>query len=270
MTTWEAIFLGIIQGLTEFLPVSSSGHLVISQYILGVKQSGITFEVFVHFGTLVSIIWVFYADIKKLILAALNINYDPLSRRMIFLLIMGCIPTAIMGIVFEPFFVGLFDSVVTVGFMLLVTGSLLWIINWKIPGAKKIGEMKTLDAIIVGIFQGMAIIPGVSRSGATIFAALLKDLDRATAIRYSFLLALPAILGATLLEARELMAGTGENISLVPLVLGTVAALFSGILAIKTFIKLLQMGRLYYFSYYCWMVGSLIILWQLVKKFGYF
>ncbi len=265
MTVWEAIFLGIIQGLTEFLPISSSGHLVISQYILGVKEPGITFEVFVHFGTLVSIIWVFQRDIKRLILAGLNFNYDPMGRKMIFLLIMGCVPTAIMGIASEPFIAGLFDSVITVGFMLLVTGSLLWVINKKIPGEKKINEMKVLDAITVGVFQGMAIIPGISRSGATIFAALLKDLDRETALRYSFLLALPAILGATLLEARELLVGAGGSYRLVPLAMGTVAASLSGILAIKTFIKLLALGRLNYFSYYCWISGTSIMLWQLVK-----
>ncbi len=267
MSIWESIFLGILQGLTEFLPVSSSGHLVITQNILGVKQPGVTFEVFVHFGTLISVLWVFYPDIKKLILAGLWLNNDRVTRRMIFLLIMGCIPTAVMGLVFQPFFVGLFDSVITVGAMLLVTGSLLWLINWKVPGRKKVERMSILDAVFVGVFQGVAIIPGISRSGATISAALIKDLDRETAIRYSFLLAVPAIFGAALLEAREILTGSNEFISLIPGALGTTAAFFSGILAIRTFIRLLHAGKLYYFAYYCWLAGSLVILWQVIQRY---
>lgn len=267
MSIWESMFLGIVQGLTEFLPVSSSGHLVIIQNILGVKQPGVTFEVFVHFGTLVSILWVFYPDIKELIKAGLWLNNDKMGRRMIFLLIMGCIPTAIMGLVFLPFFVGLFNSVVTAGIMLLVTGSILWLINWKVPGRKKVDKMTVLDALLIGVFQGIAIIPGISRSGTTISAALFRDLDRETAVRYSFLLAVPVILGAALLEARDIITGANEVVSLIPVTLGTIAAFLSGVFAIKTFIRVLNKGRLYYFSYYCWLAGSLVILWQVVQRY---
>lgn len=262
MTIWEALFLGLVQGLTEFLPVSSSGHLVITQFLLGVKEPGITFEVFVHFGTLGSIFWVFYPDIKKLVIAGLFLNDDRVSRKMLFLIIMGCIPTGIIGIAFQPFFVGLFDSILTVGIMLLVTGSILWLINWKVPGRKTVEKMKVSDALVVGLFQGFAIIPGISRSGSTISAALFRELNRETAIKYSFLLALPAILGATVLECRELLTAGPESIAVAPLALGTAVAFASGVFAIRALINVLNTGKLHYFSYYCWMVGSLVILWQ--------
>ncbi len=265
MTVWEALFLGLVQGLTEFLPVSSSGHLVITQFLLGVKEPGITFEVLVHFGTLGSIVWVFFPDIKKLAAAGLFLNDDRVSRKLLLLIFLGCIPTGLMGLGFQPFFVNLFSSVLVVGIMLLVTGSLLWLINWKVPGRKTVEKMKVSDALIVGLFQGFAIIPGISRSGATISSALFRELNRETAIRYSFLLSLPAILGATVLEGRELLSTGAENISVVPLALGTVVAFISGVFAIRTLIRVLNAGNLHYFAYYCWMAGSLVILWQVVQ-----
>lgn len=265
MTVWEALFLGLVQGLTEFLPVSSSGHLVITQFLLGVKEPGIMFEVLVHFGTLCSILWVFFPDIKKLVAAGLFLNDDRASRRMLFLIIMGCIPTGVMGLAFQPFFVGLFSSILTVGIMLLVTGSILWLINWKVPGRKTGENMTVSDALIVGLFQGFAIIPGISRSGSTISAALFRELNRETAIRYSFFLSLPAILGATLLEGRELLSTGPESIYVTPLVLGALTAFISGVFAIRALIRVLNTGNLHYFSYYCWMVGSLVILWQVVQ-----
>ncbi|RQD75409.1 MAG: undecaprenyl-diphosphate phosphatase [Candidatus Syntrophonatronum acetioxidans] len=268
MSLWEAVFLGIIQGLTEFLPVSSSGHLVITQYILGVKKPGVTFEVIVHFGTLLSVLWVFYYDIKRIVLAGLWITSDLEARRMFYLLIIGCIPTGLMGLLLHSLFVGFFNSVLIVGFMLLLTGSLLWIINWKVPGKKKAGKMTFWDALFIGLFQGLAIIPGISRSGATISAALFKDLNRETAVRYSFILALPAILGASLMEFRKLILGVNESEFILYLVAGAVLAFLSGVLAIRTFIRFLHLNKLHYFAYYCWLTGSLVILWQVVQRFN--
>lgn len=268
MSLWEAAFLGIIQGLTEFLPVSSSGHLVITQYILGVNKPGITFEVFVHFGTLLSVFWVFYYDIKKIIKAGLWITSDLQARRMFYLLLTGCVPTGLMGVLFHSFFIGVFNSVLTVGFMLLLTGSLLWMINWKVPGKKKVNQMTFWDALLVGFFQGLAIIPGISRSGATISAALFKDLNRETAVRYSFILALPAILGASLMEIRKLLLGINEGEVLIFLVVGALLAFLSGVLAIRTFIRFLHLGKLHFFAYYCWLIGSLVILWQVTQSFN--
>lgn len=268
MSLWEAILLGILQGLTEFLPVSSSGHLVIAQNILGVKKPGVTFEVILHFGTLLSLLWVFYYDIKKIILAGLWITSDLEARKMCYLLLVGCIPTAFMGVFLEDFFVNVFGSLITVGFMLLVTGSLLWLINWKVPGKKNPLKMTYLDALLVGFFQGLAIIPGISRSGATISAALFKDLNRDTALRYSFILAAPAILGASLMEFRKLALGFQEGIIITHLAVGAFLAFISGVLAIRTFIRVFNMARLHYFAYYCWLTGSLVILWQAIQKFN--
>lgn len=264
MSLWEAIFLGIVQGLTEFLPVSSSGHLVITQFILGVEEPGITFEVFVHFGTLVSILWVFYPDIVKLFRAVLWLDDDKMSRRLALYIIIGSIPAGIVGLGFHSFFVRLFSSLLTVGLMLLVTGSLLWFINQKVPGKKTLDNMSKLDAIFIGIFQALAIFPGISRSGATITAALFKDLNQETAVRFSFLLTLPAILGATLLEVLDIWRDPEVGLSFWVLGVGTLAAFFSGVIAIRTLINLLKRRKLNYFSYYCWMAGSLVILWSLL------
>lgn len=261
MSLLDSIILGIVQGLTEFLPVSSSGHLVIFQNILGLDEPGVTLEVLLHFGTLLSILWVFRKDFQEL----LKFASDPLQRRFLILLIIGTVATGAIALLLHPYIVFAFGSTLVVGFLLLITGVILWIINIIPERGKKVDSMSNLDAVWIGVFQGMAIFPGISRSGSTIFGALWRGLDRATAVKYSFILTAPAILGATLLEARGLYLEGVTPPVMINYMVGMVVAFIFGVLAIKTFIRLLQNKKFHYFSYYCWAVGSGIILFTLFK-----
>ncbi|MGI6307864.1 MAG: undecaprenyl-diphosphate phosphatase [Dethiobacteria bacterium] len=257
MSYWEAIGLGLLQGLTEFLPVSSSGHLVIAQYFLGIKQPGVTLEVMVHFGTLLSIVWVFRRDILKLLTGFFS-NAE--EKRFGMLLFWGLIPTGIMGILWGTFFTSIFDRPLLVGLALLVTGCIVLAISKAEIKFKGINKMKIQDALVIGIFQGIAIIPGITRSGSTILGALWRGLDRETAVRYSFILALPVIAGATLLELKDFLKVTANLEIIYPYIVATLVAFISGVFAITLFVKLLEEGRFYYMAYYCWCLGLLTIV----------
>lgn len=262
----EAIFLGLLQGLTEFLPVSSSGHLVIFEHFLGVSQPGVTFEVLVHFGTMLSILVVFWGDLAALIKGLFHNNRG--QKRFFFLLLIGTVATVFIGLAMGSFLKGLFEKPVMTGFMLLVTGFIVHLTArlGKYPRGKSIEKMSYMDGIVTGIFQGIAIIPGISRSGSTILASLFRGLNRQAAIKYSFLLALPAIAGATFLEAVDLVR-LGEVPAYLSLyLLATALAFISGVLAIKIFIRLLNRGKFHYFSYYCWGMGTFSILYFLFLK----
>lgn len=257
----ESILLGLVQGLTEFLPVSSSGHLVIAQELLGMNEPGVTLEVMLHFGTLLSVFWVFGRDFIDL----LRFPRDATQRRFLLLLVAGVIPTAIIGIFLGKYMEAIFGSTLVVGAMLLVTGGLLKLLTMLPVGDKDTGKMKFKDALMIGLLQGFAVIPGISRSGATITAAIWRGLDRAVAVRYSFMLAAPVIFGATLLEVREMLTVGIERAMLMNYVVGGLVAFLAGIVAIKTFIKLLKQQKFQYFAYYCWAAGALILVFSLLK-----
>ncbi len=272
-----AIILGIIQGITEFLPVSSSGHLVLAQRLLGVSFPGVTFEVVVHFGSLLAIALVFWPDIVMVLrtfifgILALLKGQRPsfhgeqqAAWRFAWLIIFGSIPTFFMGVFFGPIFEEHFQSVTIVGIMLLVTGTLLWLIEGKRGiGGKDIAKMRPQDALFIGFAQGCAIMPGLSRSGTTIAGALFRGLNRDTAMRYSFLLALPTIAGATLLKLGDIIAATSSTgLTLLDYGLGLVAAAITGVLALKLLYSILRQGRLYIFGYYCWFAGLLTLALQ--------
>ena len=261
MNFFKAILLGLIQGFTEFLPVSSSGHLVIFQQIFGIESSGVTLEVLLHFGTLLAVLWVFWRDFVDL----LKFPRDSTQRHFLLLLILGCIPTALVYALFGDLIESIFHSLPLTGAALIITGGILKLLTLLPEGKKNISTMKPLDALWVGLLQGIAIIPGISRSGSTITAALWRKLDRATAVRYSFMLAAPVIFGATLLESRTLFAGGLESTLLWSYAAGTAAAFFTGILAIKVFIRLLQQHKFHYFAYYCWALGTAVIIISLAR-----
>ncbi len=272
MTIIEAIIVGIVQGLTEFIPVSSSAHIVLTQQLLGVKQPGITFEVIVHIGTLFSVFWVFGPDIVKLLKASIDIpkslinkeSFDSLKtkdeRNFIFMLIIATIVTGIVGFTFEDFFEGFYTNMTFIGFALLITGTLLWLSQKMGDGYKKEGDIKVLDALLVGAFQSFAIFPGISRSGSTIAGALSRKLDKETAVRYSFILSIPPILGATILQVRKVMDLGFDTTLALPYLMGLIFSAISGIIAIKWLVAILNKGKLYYFSAYCWLIGILILV----------
>lgn len=255
MSVWQAIILGIIQGLTEFIPVSSSGHLVLFRGLLGATEGLLTFELFVHIGTALAVIVVFFEDFKKLILLR-----SPEYRKFALLLLLAIIPTAILGFFAKSFISELFSSINIVGLMLLITGTLLFVTNYFPARKGKISAMKKGEAFLIGLGQGLAVMPGISRSGTTIFTSLLLGLKREEAARFSFVLAVPTILGAGFYEGLELIRSGSGDIGFAPLFFGTLAAFLSGFWAVKFLLVMIVKRKLHYFAFYCWLVGLIIIV----------
>jgi len=259
----EAVIMGLVQGLTEFLPISSSGHLVIARQLLGgVKEPGILFEIMLHLGTLLAVLVYFRVQIASILYSLLPSSdmegAKRKSRRGLALaVIVGTLPTVVIALLFKDVFEELFDSVRTVSFMLLITGVVLYLSD----KVKKSGRetVSIRDALLIGTVQGMAIIPGISRSGSTIATGLFGGLKAETAATYSFLLSIPAILGAVVLHAGDL---TGfDNGNILPYTAGVLAAAISGFFSIKVLMKIVAGRNLRFFAFYCWTVGigSLII-----------
>ncbi len=242
------IILGLIQGLTEFLPVSSSGHLVLLQSFLNLPHS-IAFDIVVHLATALAVIVYFYKDI---------INLLTKDRKMLGLILIAGIFTAILGLTFKDYFEAMFSSVQAVGFFLVLTGTIIMLGERLGKGQRK--SLNIWDAIIIGLAQGCAIAPGLSRSGTTISAALGRNLDRNLAARFSFLLAAPTILGAGLIQSKTIIKAGTIGIGFWPLALGFIAAFISGLFAIKIFMNIIQRTSLKGFAYYCFVIGILVIL----------
>jgi undecaprenyl-diphosphatase len=261
------VILALIQGFTEFLPVSSSGHLVLGQYFLGVQSPGIVLEIVLHLGTLVSVVVVFFRDIVKLVRAGLDIMVNPFLRRpsehrayrkLVLLLIVGTIPAGLAGFFLDDLFEALFSAPRAVGITLLLTGAVLFLSS-RLRGRRTLHELTITDAIVVGAAQGLAITPGLSRSGFTVAAALFRDLDRDTAVRFSFLLSLPAISGAAIVKVPAITSATIDY-PVSWLWIGSLISAASGVLAILWLVKLLKGGKLKYFSYYVWAIGVLTLI----------
>ncbi|MGM0445729.1 MAG: undecaprenyl-diphosphate phosphatase [Bacillota bacterium] len=252
----KIIVLGFIQGLTEFLPISSSGHLVIMQKIFGIKENQLLISVLLHFGTLIPVLIIFWQDIKEIL------SFKKEKRHFIFLIIVASIPTALMGIFFEDFFEKLFASTVSTAVMLIVTGFILLVGDRFADYDKEITNFKWLNAVLVGIAQGMAIIPGISRSGSTITASLIQGLKKEDAAKFSFILSIPVIGGAGLLKINDAFSQGVSNFNILAIVLGMITAVISGYAAIKYFIYILKSKKLIYFSYYLWIIGAIILLYE--------
>ena len=262
MNILQAAILGLLQGFTEFLPVSSSGHLVLGKELLGVHVHGIRFEVFVHFGTLLSVV-TFYRNELHGLLRALT---QALARtgqirefyrqdrkfRWVIYIIIGTIPAGVIGVLFEDLIERAFGDAHMVSGMLLITGTILLLTRFIRPPQQ---ELSLVRAVLIGCAQAIAILPGVSRSGTTISAGLFLGLAREEAVRYSFLLSIPVIAGATLLKTLELLHEQVPVAELLYLLVGTGAAFVSGYAAIKLLIMIARGGKLDYFSWYCFTIG---------------
>lgn len=273
MSFFQAIILGLIQGLAEFLPISSSGHLALLQYFFGIESDSVLlFTVLLHVGTLISVFIIYWKDIVELIVElcrtikdictgkGLRINSSP-TRRMGFMIIVATIPTALIGLLFEDFFEGLYSSIVSIAIGLVFTGAILLIAERSGKEDKGVMEMKFRHAIFIGCMQGIAICPGVSRSGSTLFGGLMAGLERKFAVKFAFLISIPSILGSVVLEAPDAFA-EGLDMSLVgPIIAGMVIAAISGIIAIKTMIRVVSNKRLVGFTIYVWLVA--------ISVFGY-
>ena len=276
LSIFHAILLGLIQGLTEFLPISSSGHLVALQQILAIPGASLAVDVALHLGTLVAVFVFYWHDIMEMVkefflwigelLGIRKPKYKSNNgyRTMMIMIIIATIPTAIIGLIFNDIFEKAFSSIKVVGFTLLITGTLLWISNRIRRGRKQAKDISIVDAITVGLIQGLAITPGISRSGSTIFAGMLRGFSMELATKFSFLLSIPAILGAALLEGKKVLEQGQLLTDGLPMFIGFVVAAVSGFFAIKFLVNLINKRKLHYFSYYCWGVGILIILYSLV------
>lgn len=260
---FKSIILGVIQGLTEFLPISSTGHLVLSRKLFGLSEAGLFLDTMLHFGTLISVILVFWEEIKYLI-------KNPFSKLSL-LIIVGTIPTAIIGLAFEDFFENISKTGVTISWEFLLTGLILWVADAKKKqGNKKINQINFRDSLIVGTLQGAAILPAISRSGLTIAGSLFRNIHKEDAAKFSFLLSLPAILGGVVLQILKLYSGeqlaSFHMIGTIPLIVGTLAAAISGYLAVKWMLNILKTGTLRIFSVYVWILGSIILILQISGK----
>ncbi len=259
MNLIETIFLAIVQGLTEFLPISSSGHLVFLQSLLGVKKPLLFFNVMLHFGTLLSVLVFFRADIKMIVKDAKKaLKGEGKEREGVILLlwiILATLPTGLMGLIFHDWFESFFVKPKWVGTMLILTGLLLWSTRYTKRKRKGLREMKWYDSLLIGISQGIAILPGLSRSGATISTGLLCGLDRELSGRFSFLLSIPAIFGATLLESRNIEFIQNPWMAF----LGMIVAFGVGLFSLTFLMKIVKFGSIGSFSYYCFAVGGMMV-----------
>ena len=248
----EILILAVIQGLTEWLPVSSSGHLVITQKVLGLNLP-LIFDVILHVGTLIVVLTVFRKDILDIIIALVKRDFETEKGKLALLIVVGSVPIAIISLVFYDIFVSLFDNLLAVGLALIITGCVIFFSEKRL-GNRKMGF---LDSLIIGLAQGVAIIPGVSRSGVTVATGLLRKVDKATAFRYSFLLSVPAVIGATFMASKDLVVG---NVDMVPLFLGATVSMIVGYASLKLIKKIVMNEKFHLFAYYCWIVGISIIL----------
>lgn len=265
MTILEAIVLGILQGITEFLPVSSSGHLVLMQRFLGIKESQVFFDVMLHFGTLGAVIIVYHQLIGSLIRTGfstlfqadfyrhprLTVTNTP-HLKLIWLLLLGSIPTGLIALLFRDTLESIFGKPMVVAGMLVITGLILQLSRFGQKRRQTGTPLQAWHTPLIGIAQGLAIIPGISRSGSTISLSLLLGLSSQTAAQYSFLLSIPAILGAVVLKLKD-----AEAITIAPtvIVVGALTSFIVGYIALRFLLAMLNRGKFSVFSYYCFALG---------------
>jgi len=276
MTFFQAVFLGIVQGVAEFLPISSSGHLAIFQNLFhmeGVGEVDLFFDVLLHLGTLISVFVAYRRDIAWLLselLVMLRLRRlpegksgDPLARRMIVFLIIGTLPL-VAAMLVKDFAESLYGNMIFIAFALIVTGCILFLSDRFSSGTKQIKSMTLRDALIVGLGQMIAVAPGISRSGTSICVGLFRGFDREFAVKFSFLLSIPAILGATVVSFAEALS-VGIDLSLIPYYLtGMVTAAFCGYFSIWMLRRITRNKHFGAFSYYCWGAGLVTLFLSLI------
>lgn len=272
MNLFTSILLGVIQGLTEFLPISSSGHLVFFQNLLGIKQPELLFDSSLHMGTLVATCIYFRSDLRMMITETWgftvhlldgrrkpkHLHQSPYAALMLWVLV-GILPTLVIGITFRSFLEELFGSMTAVGFMMVLTGLIVAITRFLPQDYCTRNDVGLLAALAVGTVQGISLIPGISRSGSTIVCGMVCKLRRDFAARFSFLLSIPAIIGAMILQ----MTTEGfERVGPLALISGLITSTFVGLIALKLLMGMVRKGKLAYFAPYCWAMGLTILLME--------
>ncbi len=250
MSYLDALILGLLQGLTEFLPISSSGHLVLAQELLGVNSEGVTFEILVHLGSLLAIFIFFREKLWSLTLSLFKKDKASHRKDILFLAI-GTVPAALTGLFFESYIETVFSSAVFTSTMLIITGFIL--LSTRLArGCNQ--EVDAKRAILIGVAQALAILPGISRSGSTISAAMLLKIEPSKAAEFSFLLAIPAIAGATIFKLDEIMASDFDM--MLTYSVGAAMAFVSSLVAIRLLMSIIRKGRFEIFAYYCFAAGA--------------
>jgi undecaprenyl-diphosphatase len=253
---FEAVLLGLVQGITEWFPISSSGHLVIVQQLLGIRVP-LLFDVMLHGGTLLAVFAFFWKDILKILSAALRMDFESDDGKLAVLILLAAVPIALIGIFFYDLITPLFNSIFVIGVALLATGCMLYATkffrNWQ--------ELNPKNALFIGISQAFSLVPGISRSGITISSAVFRGIDKQQAFTFSFLLAIPTIIGA---NAFELYRATILDLSIInfEMIAGTAIAAVVGYFSLKLLRDVLEKGKFYFFAYYCWILGTSILAYR--------
>jgi len=257
----ETLILAIIQGVTEWLPISSSGHLVVVQEYLLHEQPPLIFDVALHIGTLCVVLAVFRKEVVGILKALVKLDFEAEEGRLALFIAVGSIPTALIGYFFHDILESFFYNVLVVGVALVANGIFLFFSERRGDGKK----LDYFDSLLVGIAQGVAIIPGISRSGLTITTGLLRKVKKKTAFTFSFLLSVPAVIGAAILEfanayaSDELVIG---GVDTATMLFGVVVSMIVGYASLKLLQKVVMGGKLHLFAYYCWIAGIVIILYH--------
>lgn len=263
----QYIILGFFQGIMEPLPISSSGHTILLKDFFNIQTPGLSFEIFIHLGSLIAIIIVYRRDIQLLLRESLTymIHKNPLYRDSflyVFYLLVATTMTGGIGLVIEPFISTRLTTSLTVGFALLITSFFIWFVHQR-KGTKSDNDITIKDAIIIGCVQALALIPGISRSGATLVAALLVGMKREQALRFSFLLFIPVSFGIHLLSLQDILTDSTIQAYIIPYLIAFITATLTTYFALKWFMKLVLNGKLMVFSVYCLIVGFAVVFYQL-------
>ena len=259
----KMIIIGLVQGFTEPIPVSSSGHVMIASNILGVGEQGFTFAILTNTASLVAILFIYRQDISRLIVNTLRYIKTREQQyladfKFAMFVIIGSIPAGVLGVLLSDVIADS-TSMTTIAITLFVTGIALWLIR-NIRGTKRDGDLTTKDAVIVGLGQAVALTPGISRSGATIISALAVGMNQETALRFSFMLYIPVSLGGVVLGISDFLAEPNKGELAIPYIAAFIATLLMTYFAMRWFMGIMKNGKLVYFSYYCFIVGTLLLI----------
>lgn len=249
MSYFEAIFLGLLQGLTEFLPVSSSGHLVLASHLLGTKQPGVSFEIVVHLGTLLSVLVYFRQRLARILRAPFDDQFKS-ERKLWGYLVLASIPAALLGLIFKEKFEQAFSEPFYTSVALIITAVILFVSRFF---KKATGQIKLPTVLVMGLGQALAIFPGISRSGSTIVAGMMTGASPVVVAEFSFLMAIPVIAGAALLQIKSLLSL--EPGLMGPYLVGAIGSFLTGLVAVYAVLNIIKRGRFEYFAFYCLALG---------------
>ena len=255
VTLIDILILAVVQGLTEWLPISSFGHLVIIEEWLGLELP-LIFNVMLHVGTVFVVLAVFWRDIIEVARALASLNFETDEGKLALFVAVGSVPTALIGFFFHDIFVSFSHNFLSVGLALLITGFVLFVSERR----KTNRELSYLDSLLIGTAQGIAVAPGISRSGVTIATGLVRGVKKEIAFKYSFLLSIPAVIGATAMESKDLVA---NNVDMLALFLGAIISTIVGYISLKLLQRVVMKEKFHLFAYYCWIVGMITVFFQL-------